>query len=123
MWDNTIINLDEALTRVMGRRDVYTRWLDKFFVEETLHEVKEAFASCSWSEAHSAVHKLKGTAGNLAVKKLAYQALLLDEMIKSEADFTRMQGDYDMLLEYFEEASNMYHRHRATIETYAFNEA
>lgn len=108
MWDNSLINLNEAITRVLGHKDMYQRWLNEFFVSETLDFPKEAFSLKNYEQAHKAVHKLKGTAGNLAITKLTDQAAFLDEKIKNKEPFENMTVDFEKMIFRFNEAETMF---------------
>lgn len=122
MWDNNVINLDEAISRVLGHKEMYKRWLNDFFVPETLTPPKEAFDSKNHEQAHKAVHKIKGTAGNLAISALTSQAAYLDEMIKKETPFEDMTKDFDCMISRFKEAETMFRENQECISEYEFKE-
>ncbi len=122
MWDEKIIDLDEAMDRVLGHKEMYKRWLDGFFIPETLQVADEAFIEEDYDAAHRAVHKLKGTAGNLAIKKLFEQARNLDELIKAQTDFSQLTGELNKLKEYFYEAKEMYNNNVDLILNYGIKQ-
>lgn len=81
-----LINVEEGLERVLGRRDIYRRWLDDFFsgaTNEIMSAVMSAAAANDGEKMHFALHKLKGTAANLSLTMLAQKAAELDEHIKA----------------------------------------
>ncbi|MDR1755001.1 MAG: Hpt domain-containing protein [Eubacterium sp.] len=119
MWDLSIIDLDEALNRVMGRKDMYVRWLDKFFLPETIAELEDVFKKRDIKAANAVLHKLKGTAANLAVTSVTEQTARLYERVKSgETDFVSMEEDYNAIIGAFHKASNMYLSNRSYISEY-----
>lgn len=122
MWDNGVINLDEAISRVLGHKDMYIRWLNEFFVPETLAQPKEAFGNKNHEQAHKAVHKMKGTAGNLAITALTNQAASLDEMIKNQTPFEEMAADFEKMISRFNEAELMFRENQECISEYDFKE-
>ncbi|MCL2078080.1 MAG: hypothetical protein FWH08_06730 [Oscillospiraceae bacterium] len=107
-WDTDIINLDDALTRVMGRKDLYKGWLDAFFNDESLEPVDEAFKNKDYVAAENALHKLKGTAANLSVVKVREQTVLVSEKIKEREEFNSISGDLKKLRKEFYNAKKMY---------------
>lgn len=118
MWDNSVINLEEAMTRVLGHKDMYIRWLDEFFQPETFNYVNSAFEERDHTRAHWAIHKIKGTAGNLAITNLFKSAMELDERVKRNDDFDAMTHDKEALYAIFEAAGKMFRENEDAIEEY-----
>lgn len=114
-----IINIQEAMERVLGHNDMYLRWLDDFFVDETMQKVSSAYESGDYDMAHSAVHKLKGTAANLAVLTLAETARMLDDKIKERATFDSMREIYEKLFADYKEANDYFREKRLYISEYS----
>jgi len=107
-WDASMINLDEAITRSMGRKELYKGWLDGFFRDETFEPVDKAFTNNDNTAAEAALHKLKGTAGNLAVKKVHVLAEDMCARVKAGETTDSMTGDLEKLREDFVNARTMY---------------
>jgi HPt (histidine-containing phosphotransfer) domain-containing protein len=107
-WDSAVINLDEALTRSMGRKELYKGWLDSFFRDETFNPTKEAFANSDNEAAHTALHKFKGTAGNLSVMKIYAKATALCERVIAKEELCSLEDELKELHEEFLFARQMY---------------
>ena len=107
-WDMDVINLDEALKRAMGRKDLYKRWLDSFFKEEVIEPSETAFKNKDYEAAHSALHKLKGTAGNLSVVKVFDAAGSLCERVTAKESMETLESGFLKLREEFLSAMKMY---------------
>jgi len=107
-WDYNVINLDEAITRAMGRKELYKGWLDSFFKDESFTHVSDAFEKKDYEAVGAALHKIKGTAGNLSVLTVFKQAGELDAKIKNEPSFDSLAEDLEKLREYFYAAKKMY---------------
>jgi HPt (histidine-containing phosphotransfer) domain-containing protein len=119
-WNQESIDLAEALHRVLGHKEMYKRWLESFFVPETLSEVFDAFEAQDYALAHKALHKLKGTAANLSVKKLAEQARNLDEKIKAKVSFHELEKDLSLLKACYDEAHSNYMLNASYIDEYRY---
>ncbi|MCL2696550.1 MAG: Hpt domain-containing protein [Oscillospiraceae bacterium] len=107
-WDSGIINLDDAITRAIGRKELYKGWLDSFFKDENFISVEEAFDNKDYEAASGALHKMKGTAGNLSVMVVFSQADGLCEKIRAGEDFNSLAGDLNKLRDSFYSAKKMY---------------
>ena len=107
-WDSRVINLEDAMIRVLGRKDMYKRWLDTFFNDDGFDLINEAFEKKDHEAAHRSMHKLKGTAGNLSVAAVYEQAKLIDDKLKTNADFDSLSCELEKLREYFYFAKKMY---------------
>lgn len=63
-------DVEEALKRFMGKRELYCQCLISFISDETMEEIEDA-----WFEEHAkpladAVHRMKGISGNLGFTAL-----------------------------------------------------
>lgn len=107
-WDLEIINLNDALPRVLGHKVMYKGWLDKFFADGSFAPVEAALASRDYEEAHNALHKIKGTASNLSIVKVYKHAEELERKLKDKADFDSLADEIKVLRAEFDEAKQMY---------------
>jgi HPt (histidine-containing phosphotransfer) domain-containing protein len=107
-WDAGMVDLDEAITRSMGRKELYKGWLDNFFEDVTFAPAEAAFANKDVKAAEAALHKIKGTAGNLSVKKVYAIAVAMGDKIKAGNDTEVLEGDFKALREEFTAARAMY---------------
>ncbi|MCL1824022.1 MAG: hypothetical protein FWG44_07440 [Oscillospiraceae bacterium] len=107
-WDTNIINMDEALSRVLGRKELYKGWLDSFFRDENFTPVAEAFEKKDREELRLALHKIKGTAGNLSVTTVFNQSLKISTSVKAGEDLDGLSGEIEKLKNDFYEAKKMY---------------
>lgn len=83
-----MLDWQEALGRVLGKRDLYVRLLGKFMESEreTADKVAACLAKGDNEEARNLVHGTKGSAANLGAKALAAAALELEMNIRAGAD-------------------------------------
>jgi HPt (histidine-containing phosphotransfer) domain-containing protein len=107
-WNPQVINLDDAITRAMGRKELYKGWLDSFFDDKNFISVEEAFANKDYEAACGALHKMKGTAGNLSIMIVAAEAGALHDKVYAKADFTALTEDMQRLRDSFYGAKKMY---------------
>ena len=107
-WDSGIINMDEALSRVLGRKELYQGWLDAFFKDENFNPVTEAYEKKDREELRLALHRIKGTAGNLSVTNVFNQSLEFSIKVKDGEDLNTLDGDFEKLRQCFYEAKKMY---------------
>ena len=94
-----ILDWQEALPRVLNKRPLYIKLLNKFIESErgTPARVDEALKNGQKEEAKQLVHTTKGSAANLGAKALAAAALNLEMAIKTDVDV-------DVCLKRFEDA-------------------
>ena len=109
-WDSHVIDLDDAMVRVLGRKDLYKKWLDSFFSDkdDSFGLINKSVETKDYDTAHRVMHKLKGTAGNLSVITVRDQAKLIDEKIQKTADLGELADDFAKLRECFDFAKRMY---------------
>lgn len=121
VWSSGIIDVNEALGRVLGHKAMYKRWLDNFFVPATMSVVNDAFGEQDYEKMHTAVHKLKGTAANLSINVLAEQARVLDDLIKNATPFAELREVFDGLAECYEKAERLYRSNPNYIDEFPYN--
>lgn len=83
-----MLDWQEALGRVLGKRELYVKLLGKFMESErdTAAKVAACLAQGDNEEARNLVHGTKGSAANLGAKALAAAALELEMNIRAGAD-------------------------------------
>ena len=83
-----MLDWQEALGRVLGKRELYVKLLGKFMENEreTAAKVAACLARGDNEEARDLVHGVKGSAANLGAKALAATALELEMNIRTGAD-------------------------------------
>ncbi len=83
-----MLDWQEALGRVLGKRELYVKLLGKFMESEreTPAKVAECLAKGDSEGARSLVHGTKGSAANLGAKALAAAALQLEMDLRAGAD-------------------------------------
>ena len=107
-WDLEVIDLNDALQRVMGHKTMYKSWLVKFFSDETFAPVDKAVAAGNSEEAHSALHKIKGTASNLSVMKVYRLAEDLEKRLKKGEELNSLIDEIEVLRGLFQSAKQMH---------------
>lgn len=67
-------DLDGAMRRFMGDEAFYVSCLNTFLEDRTMQALGDAIAQGAWDEAFTAVHALKGLAGNMGFVPLSHAA-------------------------------------------------
>jgi len=83
MSDLKLIDVQDALKRVMNNEKLYAKLLTKFKGDNNLKELEDSLALGDLENAKSAVHTLKGLAANLSLVELHKQCLEMENQIKS----------------------------------------
>ena len=83
MSDVKLIDVQDALKRVMNNGKLYAKLLTKFKGDTNLKELEEALAAENLENAKSSVHTLKGLAANLSLVELHKQCLEMENQIKA----------------------------------------
>ncbi|MCL2018979.1 MAG: Hpt domain-containing protein [Oscillospiraceae bacterium] len=107
-WNYDIIDLNEAMTRVLGRKELYKGWLDTFLTDDVFATVQEAFEKKDYDGADLALHKIKGTSGNLSIKSVFELASSLSSKVRNRDAFDTLTEEYEKLRESFFSAKKMY---------------
>lgn len=63
-----------TMARFMGKEDMYLRFLDMLFQDDSLQKLGDALDGGDWTAAFEAAHTLKGVAGNMGLSPL-YRAV------------------------------------------------
>jgi two-component system sensor histidine kinase/response regulator len=85
-----VLDWKEAMTRVLNKRELYSRLLGKFIDSEqdSGARIAQALSTGETEKARALVHTTKGAAANLGAKALAAAALEMEMAIKASADTT-----------------------------------
>ena len=75
-------NFDEALSRLMNER-LMEKFLQKFLLDPSFSEIKDAFEIKDGEKAFRGAHTLKGVSANLAFTKLSTSSSLLTEALRN----------------------------------------
>ncbi|MBQ3058924.1 MAG: Hpt domain-containing protein [Desulfovibrio sp.] len=94
-----ILDWKEAISRVLNKRDLYGRLLQKFMDMErdSAARIAQALQQQDLEAARQIAHSVKGTSANLGAKALAAAALELEMALKGG-------GDTTLPLKHFEDA-------------------
>lgn len=86
--DKEILDYEEALGRVLNKRELYIKLLNKFIDNEsnTPTKIREAYQNNNIDEAKTLVHTTKGVAANLGAKLLQQVALELENDLKTNTN-------------------------------------
>jgi HPt (histidine-containing phosphotransfer) domain-containing protein len=92
-----IIDVDDALERILGDRSLYARMLARFRQDwhDVTAQVRTALASGHGEQAHSLAHTLHGAAGMIGATELHRQAGALEAAIRTGSP--AMQSELDAL--------------------------
>ena len=75
-------NFDEALSRLMNER-LMEKFLQKFLLDPSFSEIKDAFEIKDGEKAFRGAHTLKGVSANLAFTILSTSSSLLTEALRN----------------------------------------
>lgn len=98
------VDVDGALNRLSGDKALYFNILSAFIDEPTMDDLEKAIMLKKWDDAFTAVHALKGLAGNLGMTSLFYstgelviriRGGKLDEIGMS---LKKVRSDYDEII-------------------------
>lgn len=98
-------DVNGSLPRFGGNEAMYLSCLRDFINDNTLNELREAIDHRAWDEAFTAVHALKGLAGNMGFVPLFHATGELVIMIREgrmreiEAAYENTKRCYDELIE------------------------
>ena len=92
-----VLDWKEAIARVLNKRDLYVKLLQKFIETErdSSAKVEQALKNGDMETARQLVHSTKGAAANLGAKALATAALELEMAIKAGADTGPAMNHFD----------------------------
>lgn len=81
------INIEEALERLDGNKELYHEILNEFSKgnENTIHQIRDALNRKDMKLARRLLHTLKGTAGSISANAVRAAAIELEMAIKQEA--------------------------------------
>jgi len=83
MPDIVLINVEDALKRVVNNKKLYAKLLTKFKDDNNLKELEDFLSAGDFEKAKSAVHTLKGLAANLSLVELHKQSLEMESQLKN----------------------------------------
>lgn len=97
------INIEEALERFDGNKELYREILNEFSKgnDNTIHEIRDAVARKDMILARRLVHTLKGTAASISANTVRAAAIEFEKAIKQEAP-----DGVDSLIDNLENALN-----------------
>lgn len=99
---NCETDIDGAMNRFYDDEELYMRCLADFLNDTTMDDLKTALAAMEWDAAFTAVHALKGLAGNMGFIPLFQVSAEMVVMIRA--------GRIDEAKVYFSEADRCYRR-------------
>ena len=76
------VDLDGALTRVLGDRELYLECIQDFLQENSYNRLKECMAVGDYEEAIAPAHTLKGVTANLGITPLNEKIVVVLETLR-----------------------------------------
>lgn len=100
------INYQEGLDRFMNKKSAYDSFLLRFQDEDIYKDVVKYYAAKDYGEMQTAVHALKGLAGNLS---LTHMFRICSEMMVyfRSNNYKPIDGLYDELVKTFKKVTEM----------------
>ncbi|WP_051303608.1 response regulator [Psychromonas aquimarina] len=99
------ININDALMRVGGNKDLYKKLLLTFSRNSSVEKISQALSQDNWEDGKLYAHGLKGTAANLGMTDMQNAAQALEESIKLqqqdavEKSFALVQSEEKRLIQ------------------------
>lgn len=85
MSDIVLIDVEDALKRVMNNGALYANLLTKFKADKNLKTLEDSLNCGDMEKAKTAAHTLKGLAANLSLIELHKQCLEMEKQIKTDS--------------------------------------
>jgi len=84
--DQNILNMDEAIKRLSGQKELYLQLLKRYLedYENVAQTIEKSLNQKNYQEAHRLAHTIKGLASSLSAKPLRDRALALETAIKNQ---------------------------------------
>lgn len=76
------VDLEGALTRVLGDRELYLECIQDFLQENSYNRLKECMAVGDYEEAIALAHALKGVTANLGITPLNEKIVVVLEALR-----------------------------------------
>lgn len=76
------VDLEGALTRVLGDRELYLECIQDFLQENSYNRLKECMAVGDYEEAIASAHALKGVTANLGITPLNEKIVVVLEALR-----------------------------------------
>ncbi|MCL2151600.1 MAG: Hpt domain-containing protein [Oscillospiraceae bacterium] len=86
--DNEYINIEDALKRTGGNRDLYKRLLKRFVEGNDIETLEAALARGDMEESSHLTHTLKGVSANLSLVGINAASISLEQAIKNGTSFS-----------------------------------
>ena len=86
--NNEYIDIEDALKRTGGNRDLYKRLLKRFVEGNDIEALEAALTSGDMEEASHVTHTLKGVSANLSLVGINTASINLEQAIKGGLEFT-----------------------------------
>lgn len=86
-------NYEITMERFLGKEELYLKYLDMLFEDDTLSKLEVSLALGDLSSAFEAAHTLKGVVGNMGLAPLYTAVCALVEPLRK-----KVEGDYQALL-------------------------
>ena len=87
---------DMAGKRVMGKKELYKKFLVKFLADHSCEAIAEHIGGNNYEEAFNSAHTLKGVAGNLGLDPIYEKASEITELLRGkqpdEVDRTKVDA-------------------------------
>lgn len=103
-------DIDSVLQRLSGDEDVYELCLSVFLEDKSMEELARALEKSAWDDAFTAIHALKGVAGNMGFVPLYHAAAEMVVLIRSGRT-KELSNSYTQLKRCFDAISNVIRAH------------
>lgn len=96
--DWNLIDEDEVVKRLLGNESLLKRLLKNFYdnYKDIVVEIDELLEEEKYKDTADLVHKIKGVAANLSMKKLYNDSVELEKVLREEnlKEFSRVKSNF-----------------------------
>lgn len=108
MQENEFINIEEVKERFIGNYSLFSKFLFKFDQSSHFWDLKEKYLEKDAQGAFELAHALKGTSGNLSLKKIYNPLFDMVEVFRagnlpSKEEWENLENAYNETIAYIEE--------------------
>lgn len=99
-----ILDIQDAMNRLMNNKEMLSRWLNDFFNSQIVNEIEYCIKNGDFDLIHKSLHHLKGVSANLSLNRLSAIARYLDEIAKSKTNLSEIADGIIVLKDIFIES-------------------
>lgn len=112
LLQNAGIDIEEALVRFSGNREIYEELLKEFLADANLNQLQIALLEKDYQELFHRSHALKGISANLSLNALYKQLSQFVDLLRRQ-EFDSIESEYDEVIAVYHNTSSALERYFA----------